>query len=203
MKKILLSALFAATAFAGANAQMYVGGTVGLETSKAKGASAVTNVSIAPEIGYMLTKELALGLEVSYKHSGNYSDELLPAGTYKGNTFRIAPYVRYNFSAIGKFVPFIDGKLSFATTGMKTEVSEVTEEGIPVTSTVSVNDNVNEFGITFEPGVAFNVTEDVTIVAKTVNLLGYHHRWFGDYSVNKFGIGASSLGITFGAYYNF
>lgn len=57
MKKILMSLAVAFVALA-ANAQVYVGGNVGIASSKEGNADAVTTYKVLPEIGYNINENL-------------------------------------------------------------------------------------------------------------------------------------------------
>ena len=64
MKKILLMAAFAVASLT-ANAQAWIGGSLGFDYEKYKDVDAKTTFSIAPTVGYNLDEKLALGLELS------------------------------------------------------------------------------------------------------------------------------------------
>ena len=60
MKKILMTLAVAFVAIA-ANAQVYVGGGVGIGSSKEGSHDAVTTYKVLPEIGYNVNKDVAIG----------------------------------------------------------------------------------------------------------------------------------------------
>lgn len=203
MKKILLPALFAAVA-ASANAQYYVGGSVGFETSKTKGLPSSTTFTLLPDFGYEMDEQLGFGIEIGYQHTGNYANELVGSVSgLKANTFKIAPYVRYTYLKTGMIKLFLDGKVGFSTTSMKRDVTSIDSNGNPISTTQKYNDRANAFSITVEPGIAFEVAKSWSIEAKTTNLLGFHHTWYGNMKSNAFGLGVNTLGLNFGAYYHF
>lgn len=65
MKKILMSLAVAFVALA-ANAQVYVGGNVGIASSKEGNADAVTTYKVLPEIGYNINENWAIGTTVGF-----------------------------------------------------------------------------------------------------------------------------------------
>ena len=60
MKKVLMTLAVAFIAVA-ANAQVYVGGNVGIASSKIGDADAVTTYKVLPEIGYNINQNWAIG----------------------------------------------------------------------------------------------------------------------------------------------
>ena len=65
MKKILMSLAVAFVSLA-ANAQVYVGGNVGIASSKEGNADAVTTYKVLPEIGYNINENWAIGTTVGF-----------------------------------------------------------------------------------------------------------------------------------------
>ena len=97
MKKIILAA-FVAVASLSANAQVWLGGSLGFESEK----DANTTIEVAPEIGYTIDENwdvaVALGFEnVSPKHGDSQVK------------FNINPYARYTFYKTGNVGFFLDG----------------------------------------------------------------------------------------------
>ena len=85
MKKIVLF-LFVAIATLSVKAQdLYMGGTVGLWRNDDAN---TTSFKLAPEIGYNLSEQWALGVELQFNHE--YKEHI------STNTFAIAPYARFN-----------------------------------------------------------------------------------------------------------
>ena len=91
MKKIVLVCIVAIMATA-AQAQIYVGGTLGFSSVKTENSDAelkTTTIKLLPEIGYELDENWSIGTVVGYQYS--------KTGDLKTNTFTIAPYARYSF----------------------------------------------------------------------------------------------------------
>ena len=82
MKKIVLALALVGGTLA-ADAQVYLGGKLGLWSTKDK----ETNVTLAPEIGYKLNKDFALGTSINYSLNDPKGD--------KNNTsvFEFNPYL--------------------------------------------------------------------------------------------------------------
>ena len=118
MKKIFAVALVAMMTMT-ANAQVYVGGTVGLKSMSCDGTSA-TSFTINPELGYNLNDSWAIGVGVGYSTNNIAYDK---DGGFAGkldknvNTFAVSPYVRYTFAKLDKVNFFADGIVSYANTG--------------------------------------------------------------------------------------
>ena len=183
MKKIFAIALVAMMTMT-ANAQVYVGGGVGLLTSSYDGNSE-TYFSILPEIGYNINEDWAVGIAVGY---GEAKSKVNVAGvkvTEKVKTFQIAPYARYTFAKFDKVNLFVDGSVGYKHenfAGVKT----------------------NTFAVGFKPGVAVNLNDKLNFVAH-VGFLGYENEKIkgDDKSTNTFGVALDGSNLSFGVYYNF
>ena len=183
MKKIFAVALVAMMTLT-VNAQVYVGGGVGLLTSSYDGNSE-TYFSILPEIGYNINEDWAVGIAVGY---GEAKSKVNVAGvkvTEKVKTFQIAPYARYTFAKFDKVNLFVDGSVGYKHenfAGVKT----------------------NTFAVGFKPGVAVNLNDKLSFVAH-VGFLGYENEKIkgDDKSTNTFGVALDGSNLSFGVYYNF
>ena len=183
MKKIFAVALVAMMTLT-VNAQVYVGGGVGLLTSSYDGNSE-TYFSILPEIGYNINEDWAVGIAVGY---GEAKSKVNVAGvkvTEKVKTFQIAPYARYTFAKFYKVNLFVDGSVGYKHenfAGVKT----------------------NTFAVGFKPGVAVNLNDKLSFVAH-VGFLGYENEKIkgDDKSTNTFGVALDGSNLSFGVYYNF
>lgn len=191
MKKILMIAVMAVAAVS-ANAQWWIGGEIGLNTTGGSiknkiadvtvTADKTTNVdfTIAPEIGYNINDNWAVAAKLVFKH-----DE------YNGgitNSFNINPYVRYTFVKAGNFSVFCDGGVSYGISHDKGD-----------------NANTNNLSVGLNPGISYAISPKVGLVAH-IGDLSYNTSWYkdGDYknTDNKFNVGLWNS-ISFGAYYNF
>lgn len=91
MKKILMSLAVAFVSLA-ANAQVYVGGNVGIASSKKGNADAVTTYKVLPEIGYNINENWAIGTTVGFGKGNPVSIE-----DESSNYVTVEPYARYTF----------------------------------------------------------------------------------------------------------
>jgi len=186
MKKILmtLSAAFVAVAM---NAQVYVGGTLGMTSVGGEAIDDETCVKILPEIGYNLNDELAIGTVIGYAKSpvGGVTKfgNLNYTGANSESAFIFAPYARYTFLKAGKLNLFIDGGLDF---------------------TAGSDGDYTALSVGLKPGLAVNVADNVSFVA--------HAGFIGFDSVNPdgdnnnthaWGLDLGSNNLTFGLYFNF
>ena len=187
------------------NAQMYVGGNIGFNTSsnKTNPAAEATNTqfTINPEFGYQLDDKLGVGIQLGFTTRNNKTENTTvdPKTTVeaKSTTFSIKPYVRYQALTFGKANIFVDGGLNFATTSQEDMKNEM------------------DFGLFVTPGISFNVSEQWSIVAKLndVFTFGYHKDAIADVAgapdaPSRINAGLSTGGfnlgsLTFGVYYNF
>ena len=191
MKKIIMMAVMAVAAVS-ANAQMWVGGNLGINTQTTKfedtELSSGTNFEIAPEVGYNLNEKWAVAMAVSYAHNENCTVSFAgQSASGNINSFSIKPFVRYTFLKSGNFSAFCDGVLYYTTTHAQ-----------------GVENNFNDSGVSFNPGIAYAITPKVSLIAH-LGKLGYNHEWFkvGDdfYKKDAFDFNISNS-IYFGAIVN-
>ena len=102
MKKIVLALALVGGTLA-ADAQVYLGGKLGLWSTKDQ----KTEVTLAPEIGYKLNKDFSLATALNYT--------LLDPKGDKNNVsvFEFNPYLRYTAARVGAVSFILDGALGF------------------------------------------------------------------------------------------
>lgn len=197
MKKFLMT-IVAAVAAVSVNAQVYVGGTLNFKSADTDNNNSTTTFVINPEIGYVLNDNWSLGISLAYgstdlttAYAGTIG-EFLPVTTSNklNDTYTMVavnPYVRYTFLKAGMVNLFMDGGFSFANLN----------DG---------NNKVNSFNIGIQPGVAVNLNEKISFVAK-LGQIGYTTAkgdWDNAKAQNSFDFNVSSLAnLQFGMYYNF
>lgn len=186
MKKIILSAIIAACALT-ANAQVWLGGELGLTslTEKLGGNELTTTaLEVSPEIGYKLNDKWDVAAKLTFAHHENIDNLYgysLPVADVDVNAYGINPYVRYTFAKTGNLSLFVDGGISYVTMHMK-----------------GIDDNVNAFGIGFNPGLAYSLSDKVSLVAH-IGDLSYTNYKFDKFKTNIFNLGLKNS-ISFGAY---
>ena len=173
MKKSFLAIAFAMVAMVG-SAQVYVGGSLGLNVKSGENSS-TTNFNIAPEVGYVLNESLAFGASFDYASASGKTETLLGSDV-KSSTFSwdFKPYVRYTFYNAGVFSCFVDGVLNLS--------------GVKDGDDTAVGFNVC-------PGVAVSVTDNISVVSRVVSL------GWNNFDSKVFGFGASVASV--GVYYTF
>ena len=198
MKKILLTALVAVATLT-ANAQVWVGGEVGFSagktTSDGEKLGAGANFNLIPEIGYTINDKFDIAMAIGISHfngNGGYYTGTSNYAVYDGdladvnrNTFTLNPYVRYKFAKAGDFTFFVDGGFDFAMIHYS-----------------GADKNANQWGLGFKPGIAYNLSDKVSLVAH-VGQLSYNFFKWEEVKNNEFNMGVSGNNITFGAYVNF
>ena len=179
MKKIMMT-LAAVCVAATMNAQTWAGGELGFTGKHINGAeNSNTTFSIKPEIGYNLDDNLAVAVALGYTHTN-------PASGSNSNAFSINPYLRYTFVKAGNFSAFFDGGLDYTTT-----------------HTQGADKNSNSFGVSVVPGLAYAVSDKVTLVSHLGDGLYFKHYWYEGVSrSSSYGLNLFNA-ISFGAYYNF
>lgn len=185
MKKFIATFVIVLAAI-GASAQTYLGGGFSFSSTDVSGEDkSITQITLAPEIGYNLDNKWAIGLGVGYTYAKQESSY---------NIISVAPYVRYTVAKTGIVSFFIDGEFQFA--------SAKPEEG----------DSSTGWSLGLKPGVRFDITKKIFATA-SVGFLGYQDT--ADFNGEKtFGFGFSGNGMNYfgsdngpglklGLYYNF
>ena len=198
MKKMILAALVAVASLS-ANAQVWVGGEVGFSAGKTTNngtkLGAGADFNLIPEIGYTLNDKFDIAVAIGIAH--NNGNGKAYAGTegydvYVGalddvnrNAFTLNPYVRYKFANAGDFTFFVDGGFSYTMIHYSGN-----------------DDNGNQWSLGFKPGIAYNISDKVSLVAH-IGRLDYNFFKQGDIKNNEFNMGVSGNNLTFGAYVSF
>ena len=146
MKKNILLLLMCCITMA-ANAQFYVGGTlgVGCVTTKVKGeSSTAATYSIAPEFGYKFNKWIALGatLGATYTEPGDVGDDI--------TLFELSPYLRTTFVRLKAIDFFVDAAFSYQHA--KNHGTDLSVDG---------------WGLGINPGFSVNVSDRWKLLGRT------------------------------------
>lgn len=132
----------------GTNAQDYkwfIGGKAGFCNGKSNG-TRTTVYTIAPEVGFRFTEDLAVATYFEYRHSNQkHGGKKVTA-----NEIVLAPYVRYTFLKSGIINVFVDGTASFGLSDLK------------------------GFEAGFRPGIAMDLTKRLSVVAN-LGFIGYNN----------------------------
>ena len=166
-----------------ANAQWYVGGSIGFGSVKTIEGDTESTYKIAPEVGYRLNDNLAIGLSVGYqKGSCDFGSVYSFMRDAELETFIFNPYVRYTFLTFGMIDVFADGGFSI-----------ITEKDFG---------NGFQFGV--RPGIALNLSDKVSLVSG-IGFFGFSSYSLDatDESYNSFGLDLENATATFGLFYNF
>jgi len=181
MKKILMTLVATAMAVS-MNAQIYVGGSVGVGSVKYGSHDAETTYKFVPEIGYNLNDDWALGVAFGYQKgtcslgNGNYGQDV------DTELLQLSPYVRYTAVKSKLVNVFVDGGVGIG----------------------SYKDLGTQFQLGLRPGVAVNLNESISFVAH-VGFIGFDSfspKGDGE-SSNTVGVDLDGNNITFGLYFNF
>lgn len=179
MKKFMLMVAMAVATLT-ANAQVYVGGGLGFNSydSGVEGADTKTSFAIAPEIGYKLDDQLAVGIELGYGHDKQ--------GDAKYDAFKIAPYARYTFAKWGKVGLFADAQFAYL-------------------HEKNGDSKLNTWSLGIKPGLSVDLTENWTFLTK-IGWLGYESAKAdaeGAKASSDFGLNLNGTNLSFAVVYNF
>lgn len=193
MKKVTLIVAFMVATVA-VNAQVYVGGSFGINTSKdahleGEDVNAATSFSLMPEIGYNLDDTWTVGIGIGYSYYKDTNDD-------KTNGFVINPYARWHFVKWNRVSLFLQGGLAYEWA--KTSPDDKDDDDY----------SVGTFSIGFKPGIKVDLTEKLSFVA-TVGNLGWETskpggELFEDMKGSStFDFGVDLSQINFAMYFNF
>ena len=170
-----------------ANAQVYVGGNVGIASSKIGDADAVTTYKVLPEIGYNINQNWAIGTTAGWGKGNPVKIEDEPQKNQ--NYFTVEPYVRYTFVRSKYINAFVDGGFGY------THVNHA--HGAAA--------SVNAWSVGVKPGISVNLSPKVSFVAH-VGFAGWKSAKAdvdGAKSSDAWGVDLDGNNVTFGVYYNF
>lgn len=139
-KLFLLVVIVMAAISAGAQEGIYLGGGISLWRNNDVDK---TSFSITPDVGYNLSKQWAVGVELAYAHTG-YDDKY----DVSTNAFALAPYARYSFYENKIVRLFVDMGFGFSTFKAKHA------------------DSVNGFEIGLKPGLALKLNDHLVSLRK-------------------------------------
>jgi len=174
MKKLFLTLAVLFSLALTVNAQdvgkMWVGGSVGLSSTKVKvgdNSESYLNFKVIPEFGYVINDKMGIGIKLGYQQTELNLNSENPTNKMEG--FTVNPFLRYAVmkGSIGGL--FIDGGVGY--THLKDKDADVKTNGMEVG---------------FRPGVSLNVSEKIALTAK-FGFLGYEYMKVGDVKVNNFG----------------
>ena len=166
MKKIILVMALALMAFT-AKAQLYVGGSLGLNSVANPGGAATAVINIVPEVGYNLNDNMAVGGVIGWSNDGTVEGFLNDSG------FSVMPYFRYFFYEMGSVRVFADAQLQL----------------LFVTNANNNPATTSSFGVGVAPGIAIPVTDHLSFVGH-LGSVGYYNGAFGvNLNLNNFAAG--------------
>ena len=212
-KKIVALVALLACFTMGASAQVYVGGSLGF-TSTTQSQGGVdqdgTSFKILPEIGYQLDQDISIGVSIGYSHgyaafgsltvtdikaamntaASAYAD--ITEDDYKLNSFTFAPYVRYTFAHLGKVDLFCEGSVGY---------TNIKSDGRPNNKGNATKNEtkIDAVEIAIRPGVAFNLTDNISLLAK-LGSLGWMQakEKDTDMKITRFGLDCDTYNVLLG-----
>lgn len=189
MKKSLLAVAFAMVAMV-SSAQIYVGGSLGLNSTANKHSydgtttshSGRNTLTFAPEVGWIMDDTWSFGATLNYTSITNKNK--ISETSNSSSSWSLNPYARYTFYTSGNLSCFADGVLGI---------------GGP-------SDNTTKISVAVRPGIALNLTENISLVS-TVNLLSYTSVIYSNNKQKKtdsnFNLSANTSNLAFSLYYTF
>jgi len=181
MKKVLMTLVVAAVAIT-ANAQIYMGGSVGVGSVKHGSGDAETTYKFVPEIGYNLNSDWAIGVSFGYQKGACTLGKGAYGQDVSTELLQVSPYVRYTAVKSKLVNVFVDGGVGFG----------------------SYKDMGTQFELGLRPGVAVNLSDNISFVAHVgfVGFESFSPKGDGD-SSNTVGVDLDGNNVTFGLYFNF
>jgi hypothetical protein len=192
MKKVILVMVIALTGLVSVNAQYYVGGSLGFNSSSNKlkegNKNTSTSFTIAPEFGYNLSDKIDLGISLGFINTqmDEYSREL------KQNIWEIAPYVRYSILQYGKFS--ILAKAELAIAGGKIDI---TYKEYAYEENNDYNQKYTHFGIGIRPILTYSLSDKIVLLSELnfFNIGFYSSDYKDSHTSTGFSLGANTDNI--------
>jgi hypothetical protein len=188
------------------HAQIFVGGSLSLNSSKASSTTGSTttelgknfNYDFSPEVGYFLSENLAIGVGLGIGNSKTTTP--ITDSEYSTTNWSIRPFARYYAMKVGSFSVFGEGALALGGSSSQTTSGSTTTDGLSTTT----------FGISLQPGFAYDLSDKVSLLAK---IGGIYYNTNGTSITNgtganavktetsnpSFGLGLNLSSISFGA----
>ena len=149
------------------NAQLFVGGSISLNSSGGKtevgsvssDKTKTTTFTFNPKAGYFLNDKFAAGASLMF-YTRTIKAPGTPGTTTKQNTFGIAPFVRYYAVQFNKFSIYGEGSMGVYFGSQKSETGGTTTDG-PKSTT---------FMIAITPALSYELTDKISLEAN-INLL--------------------------------
>ena len=171
MKKLILSCIVALMAIT-ANAQFYVGGTLGAGYEKVKvedhKSSDLTTFQLVPEFGYQIDKVIAVGATLGIGYADDDDDEL--------TQYEISPYIRATFAQAKSVKFFVEGALFLNHS--KYEFDGDDDDAF----------SFNTWGAAVRPGFMVNVSNNVNIIGRAT-MLQYSKAEKHDIDIKRWNLG--------------
>ena len=201
MKKVFISFILLVTVVLSSNAQVFVGGGLGVELSGGKskfGGSSydlpqTLAYSISPRVGFYLNDDFAIGLEAGFL--SKTEKETIGNIDYKDITtgLGIGAFARYNLLRVDRLSMLLEGSVSFGELKTKEKGGSTTIDGDPTTA----------IGVGVLPVLAYSLTDRVSLEASCDFLrFGFQSLTQKDadnssnkVTVNSLGFGVNSFGF--------
>ena len=201
MKKVLISFILLVTVVLSSNAQVFVGGGLGVEYSNGKskfGGSSydlpqTLAYSISPKVGFYLNDNFAIGLEAGF--ISKTDKETVSNIDYKDITtgWGIGAFARYNMVRVDRLSLLLEGSASFGELKTKEKAGSNTIDGDPTTV----------IGVSVLPVLEYSLTNRLSLEASCDFLrLGFQSLTTKDVdnssnkvTVNGLGFGVNSFGF--------
>jgi hypothetical protein len=161
MKKVIISFVVLVTAICSSNAQVFIGGELGLKFSGGNTKNGSTTIDspttfgirFSPKVGFYLNDKFAIGGEVLLGTS-IYNDKAVTNETTDTEVeWGIAPFVRYSVLEFGKFSVLFEGTAGLYGTSSKSKTGNTT---VDLPSTLSV-------GLIVAPLLSYELTEKISL----------------------------------------
>lgn len=177
MKKLMLLAVMAIASLTAVAQDWYAGGSVGFWRNATDN---LTSFQILPEVGYNISDKVAVGAQFGYDYS--YEDNV------NVNLFVIDPYLRYSLFKNDNINVFVDGGVDLGFGWAKAN-DESTDTAVT-------------YGIGFKPGIAYNISDNLSLVAH-VGFLGFQGGNDASQAPDQGGFMLDGSNLSFGVYYSF
>jgi len=196
MKKLILIVAVAVLGVLTANAQIFVGGSVGLDImggnikagSTSMNAPSILAIQVAPKVGFNLSDDLAVGVEAGFSRLTRKTPNtaLTDERKVSENEWQAGIFARYNLIGTDKLSLLLEGGLSVAGRSSKTTLNGINTDGNPIFI----------FAIRALPVVSYNLSEKLNIELSCDFLrIGFEYLTWTQASDKNNGRSATNFGL--------
>ena len=181
MKKTITAVVVAMCSLS-ANAQLWVGGSVGfsrfennseVDNSISNSGNTPIRLFFGPKVGYDFNDKWAIALALDYTHSDSRNESNSYNSKSNGNSFSVTPFVRYTFAKSGIVSFYVDGGISLGFG--KSNIDEFEQNYDGKIRSDETENRTNSCDVGLRPGMLIELSDHVGLELN-LGFFGYTYR---------------------------